>query len=149
MTQTTRASFGHYQCNSALKIAPILKEKPRNIAEKLIKKWRQNQDLMVDRLEVAGPGFINIFLSPDFLSRQLTDIMGDSRLGVPALEKKKRVIVEFSSPNVAKELHVGHLRSTIIGDSLARLFEFLGHDVLRLNHIGDFGTQFGMLNLLP
>ncbi|MEM7174774.1 MAG: arginine--tRNA ligase [Chlamydiota bacterium] len=145
ITQTTRPSFGHYQCNSALKVAPILKENPRVVAESIVTKWRQKKDKMVDKLEVAGPGFINIFLSADFLSQQLTKIMTDARLGVPELKKKKRIIVEFSSPNVAKELHVGHLRSTIIGDSLARLFEFLGHDVLRLNHIGDFGTQFGML----
>jgi arginyl-tRNA synthetase len=96
-------------------------------------------------LEIAGPGFINIFLDPQFLSAQVTELLRNPRLGVPSPKKREKIIVEFSSPNVAKELHVGHLRSTIIGDCLARLFEFLGHDVLRLNHIGDWGTQFGML----
>ncbi len=145
ITQATRAAFGHYQCNSALKLAPALQKNPRAIADSVVSFWKEGQDEVIATLDVAGPGFINITLAPAFLSRQLTDMMGDPRLGVAPLKKKERVIVEFSSPNVAKELHVGHLRSTIIGDSLARLLEFLGHDVLRLNHVGDFGTQFGML----
>ena len=143
VTQSTNAQFGHYQCNSAMKVAKELKTNPRKIAEEIVEKWKP--DGVIEKLEVAGPGFINITLTKEFLSKQLTEVTGDSRLGVPSLKKVKRVIVEFSSPNVAKELHVGHLRSTIIGESLARLFEFLGHDVLRLNHIGDWGTQFGML----
>jgi len=143
ITQSTQAQFGHYQCNSAMKLAKILGQNPRKIAEQIIQKWGKGQ--IVEKLEVAGPGFINITLTPEFLSKELTQVAADTRLGVPPLTKKKKVIVEFSSPNVAKELHVGHLRSTIIGETLARLFEFLGHDVLRLNHIGDWGTQFGML----
>ena len=143
ITQSTQAQFGHYQCNSAMKLAKTLGQNPRKIAEQIIEKWEKGQ--VVEKLEVAGPGFINITLTPEFLSKELTQVVADTRLGVPPLTEKKKVIVEFSSPNVAKELHVGHLRSTIIGETLARLFEFLGHDVLRLNHIGDWGTQFGML----
>lgn len=143
VTQSTNPQFGHYQCNSAMKLAKALKSNPRQIANQILENWPK--DGMIEKLEVAGPGFINITLSADFLSKQATAAIADSRLGVPPLKEKKKVIVEFSSPNVAKELHVGHLRSTIIGESLARLFEFLGHDVLRLNHIGDWGTQFGML----
>ncbi len=143
VTQSTNPQFGHYQCNSAMKVAKELKTNPRKIAEEMIEKWKP--DGVIEKLEVAGPGFINITLTKEFLSKQLTQVASDPRLGVPTLKKVKKVIVEFSSPNVAKELHVGHLRSTIIGESLARLFEFLGHNVLRLNHIGDWGTQFGML----
>ncbi|MCB1115988.1 MAG: arginine--tRNA ligase [Chlamydiia bacterium] len=143
VTQSTNEQFGHYQCNSAMKVAKELKKNPRAIAEEIVEKWEK--DAIIEKLEVAGPGFINITLSKEFLSKELTEVARDPRLGVPPLTKVKKIIVEFSSPNVAKELHVGHLRSTIIGESLARLFEFLGHDVLRLNHIGDWGTQFGML----
>lgn len=143
VTQSTNEQFGHYQCNSAMKIAKELKTNPRKMAEEIVEKWEK--DGVIEKLEVAGPGFINITLSKEFLSKELTQVARDPRLGVPPLTKVKKIIVEFSSPNVAKELHVGHLRSTIIGESLARLFEFLGHDVLRLNHIGDWGTQFGML----
>lgn len=143
ITQSTNPQFGHYQCNSAMKLAKALKSNPRKIAQQILEKWPKEG--MIEKLEVAGPGFINITLSSEFLSKQATEVAADPRLGVPPLKEKKKVIVEFSSPNVAKELHVGHLRSTVIGESLARLFEFLGHDVLRLNHIGDWGTQFGML----
>ncbi|MEX0961688.1 MAG: arginine--tRNA ligase [Simkaniaceae bacterium] len=144
VSQSTQEHFGHYQCNNALSLAKELKSNPRLIAEQLIFAI-EDEEKMIAKMEVAGPGFINIFLSPDFLAKELDTIYEDARLGVPLLHEKKRMIVEFSSPNIAKELHVGHLRSTIIGDSLARLFEFLGHDVLRLNHVGDWGTQFGML----
>lgn len=143
VTQSTNEQFGHYQCNSAMKVAKELKVNPRKIAEEIVEKW--GKDGIIEKLEVAGPGFINITLAKEFLSKELTQVASNPRLGVPPLTKIKKIIVEFSSPNVAKELHVGHLRSTIIGESLARLFEFLGHDVLRLNHIGDWGTQFGML----
>ena len=142
ITQSTQPQFGHYQCNSAMKLAKPLKQNPRDIAKKIIEKW--SQDPKIEKLELAGPGFINITLTSEFLSKELSQVALDSRLGVPPITEKKKVIVEFSSPNVAKELHVGHLRSTVIGESLARLFEFLGHEVLRLNHIGDWGTQFGM-----
>lgn len=145
ITPATQEKFGHYQCNSAMKIAQVLKQNPRQIAMQIVEKWKNLKDERVEKLEIAGPGFINITLAAPFLSKELTSVLKDERLGVPKLKEKKKILVEFSSPNVAKQLHVGHLRSTIIGDALARLFEFLGHDVLRLNHIGDWGTQFGML----
>jgi len=145
VAQTTHSQFGHYQCNSSMKLSHILGKNARTIAEQIIQHWDWDNEKMIEKLEVAGPGFINITLASSFLAKELTQIAEDRRLGVPPLSQKKRIIVEFSSPNIAKELHVGHLRSTIIGESLARLFEFLGHDVIRLNHIGDWGTQFGML----
>lgn len=135
-------NFGHYQCNSALRIAKILNISPRKAAEIIMANIEKD---IFEKVEIAGPGFINFTLSGTFLSQELSKAMLDSHFGVEQAKNSPKTIVEFSSPNVAKELHVGHLRSTIIGDALARLFEFLGHDVLRLNHIGDWGTQFGML----
>ncbi len=143
VTQSTQEQFGHYQCNSALKIGKMLGLPPRQVAEAIVSLF--DRESAIEKLEIAGPGFINITLSPLYLSNLVKEILYSDRLGVPPVKKIERIIVEFSSPNIAKELHVGHLRSTIIGESLARLFEFLGHDVLRLNHIGDWGTQFGML----
>lgn len=134
--------FGHYQCNSALRLAKPLKLSPRSIAEKVVGHFDSS---ICEKVEIAGPGFINFFLSPKFLSEELERQRKDPLIGAARPKEKKRVLVEFSSPNVAKELHVGHLRSTIIGDCLARLFEFLQQDVIRVNHIGDWGTQFGML----
>jgi arginyl-tRNA synthetase len=142
VTVSTQPQFGHYQCNSALKLSRALKMPPRQVAEKIVAHFKSDG---IASLEIAGPGFINITLTPSFIATQLRQVEGDPRLGIPLPEKPLRIVVDFSSPNIAKELHVGHLRSTIIGDALARLFEFLGHDVLRLNHIGDWGTQFGML----
>ena len=144
VSSATNPQFGHYQCNSALKLAKILKENPREVAQAILS-LVDLSDGMVQKTEIAGPGFINVWLSPHFLSREIEKLLKDERLGISPLEHSQKIIVEFSSPNIAKELHVGHLRSTIIGDCLARVFEFLGHTVLRLNHIGDWGTQFGML----
>ncbi len=141
-------SFGHYQCNSALKLAKILKKKPRDVAAEIIKQidpFFYKEKKSISKMEIAGPGFINFTLDPVYLSYHLEQTMQDPHLGVVRPKVVESVIVEFSSPNIAKELHVGHLRSTIIGDCIARLFEFLGYDVTRLNHIGDWGTQFGML----
>jgi arginyl-tRNA synthetase len=142
VVQSSHESFGHYQCNNALKLSKLLKKSPREVAQQLVDYVHPEG---IARMEIAGPGFINVTLDAAWLSARLNDSARDPRLGIPLPAQKQRVIVEFSSPNIAKELHVGHLRSTIIGDSLARLFEFLGHDVVRLNHIGDWGTQFGML----
>lgn len=142
ITPSTQPQFGDYQCNSALKIGKELGKSPREIAQKIMAVFAC--DDVVAKMEIAGPGFINFTISPRYLASQLSLILKDPRLGVPDCAPQ-RIIVEFSSPNIAKELHVGHLRSTIIGDALARLFEFLGHDVLRLSHVGDWGTQFGML----
>lgn len=142
LTVATQSKFGHYQCNSAMKWAKELKRNPREIAQEIVEKLDPK---CFAKIEVAGPGFINLTLSEDFLTKAVNDQLNDPHFGVPLPKKQERVIVDFSSPNIAKEMHVGHLRSTIIGDCLARLFEFLGHDVLRLNHVGDWGTAFGML----
>jgi arginyl-tRNA synthetase len=142
MTPCMQEEFGHYQCNSALRLSKILKQNPRAIAQKIIDNFDSD---MCSKVEIAGPGFINFTLAAPFLSDQLEKQLRDRFLGAHPPAKRKKIIVEFSSPNIAKELHVGHIRSTIIGDCLARLFEFLGQDVLRLNHLGDWGTQFGML----
>lgn len=143
MAPCMQEEFGHYQCNSALRLSKILKMAPRAVAQKIIDNF--DDQSMCSKIEIAGPGFINFTLSPQYLSDQLQHQMTDPLLGAQRPAKRQKVVVEFSSPNVAKELHVGHIRSTIIGDCIARLFEFLGQDVLRLNHIGDWGTQFGML----
>ncbi|MEO0375932.1 MAG: arginine--tRNA ligase [Cyanobacteria bacterium P01_A01_bin.17] len=135
--------FGDYQANVALPLAKQLGQPPRQIAEAIVR------NLSVDNLceapAIAGPGFINLTLKPAYLEDRLQSMQGDERLGVAIAAPPQTAIVDFSSPNIAKEMHVGHLRSTIIGDCIARVLEFQGHDVLRLNHVGDWGTQFGML----
>ncbi len=135
--------FGDYQSNDALPLAKQLKQPPRAIADQIVAHLDVGD--LCSPPEIAGPGFINFTLTPDYLARQLALNHPDPRLGVKPTKHRQRVIVDFSSPNIAKEMHVGHLRSTIIGDSLARVLEFRGHEVLRLNHVGDWGTQFGML----
>jgi arginyl-tRNA synthetase len=139
----TNPKFGDYQCNVSMSLAKKLQQKPRDIAQKLID--CVNLTDICENPTIAGPGFINLTIKPSFLESQLKVMETDSRLGIESVEQPQRVIVDFSSPNIAKEMHVGHLRSTIIGDSIARILEFIGHDVLRLNHVGDWGTQFGML----
>lgn len=135
--------FGDYQLNSAMGIGKRYGKNPREVAEKIIE--HLPADPLIERVEVAGPGFINIFLNQEVLTEFIGHMQSSSRFLIDLPKKKERIIVEFSSPNTAKELHVGHLRSTIIGDAIARIFEWLGHDVLRLNHVGDWGTAFGML----
>ncbi|XP_068187076.1 arginine--tRNA ligase, cytoplasmic [Antennarius striatus] len=142
-----QARFGDYQCNSAMAMAQMLKAKgtktnPRDIAEKIVQNLPDNH--LIQNTEIAGPGFINIHLKKTFVSKLLSNLLMNG-VKPPPLASRKRVVVDFSSPNIAKEMHVGHLRSTIIGESTCRLFQFLGYDVLRLNHVGDWGTQFGML----
>lgn len=147
VVQSTQEKFGHYQCNSAMKLAKLLGAKPREIAEALVANVDRtdNGKPMIQELSVAGPGFINITLNTNFLSHYVESMLKLPHLGIERPSHPQRIIIDFSAPNTAKEMHVGHLRSTIIGDCLARLFEFLGYDVLRLNHIGDWGTAFGML----
>jgi len=135
--------FGDYQSNVSLPLAKQLGQKPRLIAEQIVKCLDVTD--ICQTPTIAGPGFINLTLEPAYLGQQLNHIQRDSRLGLERAKQPQRVVVDFSSPNIAKEMHVGHLRSTIIGDSIARILEFQGHDVLRLNHVGDWGTQFGML----
>jgi len=137
--------FGHYQCNSALRLSKLVQMNPRAVAQKIIDGLPLELQKNAASISIAGPGFINITLSSNFLSEQLQKMFIDPMLGASIPQKKQKIVVDFSAPNIAKELHVGHLRSTIIGDCLCRLFEFLGADVLRLNHLGDWGTQFGML----
>ncbi|MDH7570446.1 MAG: arginine--tRNA ligase, partial [Armatimonadota bacterium] len=140
---TPDPAFGDYQSNVALGLAKHLKRKPRDTAEALVAAMEVGE--VCHPPEVAGPGFINFRFRAEHLARRLEEIQADPRLGLPRAREPQRVVVDFSSPNLAKEMHVGHLRSTIIGDAIARLLEFQGHDVLRLNHVGDWGTQFGML----
>ena len=140
-----RPEFGDYQANGVMAAAKKLRTTPRELAAKVVEAARL--DDLAERLEVAGPGFINIRLRSDWLAAELTRRIDDERLGVPELteERQQTVVVDYSAPNLAKEMHVGHLRSTIIGDALARVLAFLGHHVIRQNHVGDWGTQFGML----
>jgi len=147
LVASSKEEFGDYQSNICLIIAKICKKNPRVIASEILKLLRANDDIknMVEDLEIAGPGFINIKLKKDILIKQYILNYKSERLNVPKIEKAKKIVIDFSSPNIAKEMHVGHLRSTIIGDSLARIFEFRGFKVLRINHVGDWGTQFGML----
>ncbi|HWE02567.1 MAG TPA: arginine--tRNA ligase [Tepidisphaeraceae bacterium] len=141
--------FGDYQSNAAMGLAKLLSEKtsqktnPRAVAEQIKAKLELGD--IAQEVSIAGPGFINVRLSPQWLARQLQSIAGDERLGAEKTAGPLTVVVDYSGPNVAKQMHVGHLRSTIIGDSIARVIEFQGHDVIRQNHIGDWGTQFGML----
>ncbi|XP_005113293.2 arginine--tRNA ligase, cytoplasmic [Aplysia californica] len=141
------AKFADYQCNSAMSISQQrsavtgTKSNPREVAQLILDHLPETK--FFEKVEIAGPGFINIWLDKDFVSSEVTFLLTH---GVtPPNVQKKRVVIDFSSPNIAKEMHVGHLRSTIIGESLSRLLEWVGHDVLRINHLGDWGTQFGML----
>ncbi len=143
LVTASNPKFGDYQANVALSLSKRLGQQPRAIASAIVEKLDVSD--FCETPEIAGPGFINLKLKVAYLEAQLNAIQADSRLGVPKTETPKREIVDFSSPNIAKEMHVGHLRSTILGDSIARILEFQGHDVLRLNHVGDWGTQFGML----
>lgn len=143
LVPASNAKFGDYQSNVAMSLTKKLSQPPRAIAQKIVE-YIDVTDFCRPP-EIAGPGFINFTLKPEYLEAQLSAIQADSRLGVSKAKHPQRVVVDFSSPNIAKEMHVGHLRSTIIGDCIARTLEFQNHDVLRLNHVGDWGTQFGML----
>lgn len=140
--QSAKPQFGDYQANGVMGVAKQLGTNPREFAQKVIDVL--DLDGIASKTEIAGPGFINIFLSEEFLAKQADAALADDRLGV-AKEAQQTIVADYSAPNVAKEMHVGHLRSTIIGDAVVRTLEFLGHKVIRANHIGDWGTQFGML----
>ncbi len=137
------SQFADYQSNVALSLAKRLNRPPREIAAELADHLGSSE--IIEKTEVSGPGFINLTLRDDWIAAQATAELGDSRLAVPAAETAQTVVVDYSSPNVAKEMHVGHLRTTVVGDSVVRVLEYLGHHVTRANHIGDWGTQFGML----
>ena len=138
-----KAGFGDYQANCAMGAAKAMGTNPRELAGKIVAALEL--DGIAEKLEIAGPGFINIDLKPEWLGEQIAKAQTDSRLQVEQVTAPQNVVIDYSGPNLAKEMHVGHLRSTIIGDSLARLLEFQGHKVIRQNHVGDWGTQFGML----
>jgi arginyl-tRNA synthetase len=137
------ARFGDYQANFAMPLAKQQGTNPRDVALRVIEKLSIAD--LCEPPEVAGPGFINLRLLDAALQRDANALAADERLGVPAVTPPRKIVVDFSSPNVAKPMHVGHLRSTVIGDAIARTLRFLGHDVITDNHIGDWGTQFGMI----
>ncbi|EHT3263183.1 arginine--tRNA ligase [Salmonella enterica] len=140
--QSAKVQFGDYQANGMMAVAKKLGMAPRQLAEQVL----THLDLsgIASKVEIAGPGFINIFLEPAFLAEQVQQALASDRLGV-SQPTRQTIVVDYSAPNVAKEMHVGHLRSSIIGDAAVRTLEFLGHHVIRANHVGDWGTQFGML----
>ncbi len=140
---STDPKFGEYQANGCMAIAKTLKQNPREIAAEVA----QRVDLapLADPPEVAGPGFLNVRLKDDWISSRLQALLQDDRLGIEPVERPRTVIVDYSSPNVAKPMHVGHIRSTVIGESLSRILAASGHQVIRDNHLGDWGTQFGMI----
>ena len=140
--QSAKVQFGDYQANGMMAVAKKLGMAPRQLAEQVLTHLDLNG--IASKVEIAGPGFINIFLDPAFLAQGVSDALASDRLGV-SKPAPQTVVIDYSAPNVAKEMHVGHLRSTIIGDASVRTHELLGHKVIRANHVGDWGTQFGML----
>ncbi len=138
-----RPEFGDYQANGVMAAAKAARTNPRQLAQTVL----EHLDLsdLAESVEIAGPGFINIRLRSDWLAQQLATALDDAQLGIAQAARPQTVVVDYSGPNLAKEMHVGHLRSTIIGDAVVRVLEFLGHTVIRQNHVGDWGTQFGML----
>ncbi len=143
LAPSKKAGFGDYQANGAMAAAKATKTNPRELAQKILDEL--DLDDIAEKTEIAGPGFINIHLSTHWLADQANSVLSDEHLGQDKAEQPQNIVVDYSSPNLAKEMHVGHLRSTIIGDALVRALEFQGHHVIRQNHVGDWGTQFGML----
>ena len=137
------SKFGDYQFNGSMGLAKEAKVSPRKVAEKIVEFFALPD--VLEPVEIAGPGFLNLRIKPQWLAQKIQEMAADPRLGVLKPEKVKTFVIDFSSPNVAKPMHVGHLRSTILGDSLARTLRFLGHTVITDNHLGDWGTQFGII----
>lgn len=137
------SQFADFQCNAAMGLAKRLGKKPRDIAAAILA--AVDLDDIAETPEIAGPGFLNIRLRTDWIAAQAAELSADARLGIPSPESPDTVVVDYSAPNVAKEMHVGHLRTTVVGDSIVRTLEKLGHTAIRQNHIGDWGTPFGML----
>ena len=137
------AKFGDFQANCAMSLAKLVKKPPRDVAAEIIAKLDVAD--LCEPPEIAGPGFINLRVRTERLATETAAIVNDDRLGVPLVESPRTYIVDFSGPNVAKPMHVGHLRSTVIGHALYRVLKFLGHHALSDNHVGDWGTQFGMI----
>ena len=142
---SSKPGFGDYQANGIMSEAKRRGMKPRDLAEQVIISLKQSLPSLIDRLEIGGPGFINIFLSDSEIKKRATRAIQEPTLLIPPAEVPIKVAVDYSSPNLAKEMHVGHLRGTIIGDAIVRVLERRGHTVIRQNHVGDWGTQFGML----
>lgn len=142
LSRSTRAEFGEYQFNGAMALAKVLGKKPRDIAQQIVDVVELAD--VAEKLEIAGPGFINIHLNPYWIAQNLSIAAQDARLNIEK-QPAQTVVVDYSAPNLAKEMHVGHLRSSIIGDAVVKALEFMGHKVIRQNHMGDWGTQFGML----
>ena len=140
---TQDAKNGDYQVNGAMALAKTQKANPKDLADKIATQLRLHP--AVESAEVAGPGFVNLRLSSAWIGETLKSWLADERDGVPLVDKKERIVVDYSSPNIAKQMHVGHLRSTIIGNAIVSMLRFIGHDVTGDNHIGDWGTQFGLL----
>lgn len=134
--------FGDYQSNAAMVLAKAARLNPRDLAQQIADSLDSGGDYDV---EIAGPGFLNFRIRPECFAAAAADMLHDERLGVPKVENPRTIVIDFSAPNVAKPMHVGHIRSTIIGDALARIARFMGHNVITDNHIGDWGTQFGMI----
>ena len=141
----SQPGFGDYQSNGVMSIAKKVATNPRQLASDVAEKITADANPLIAKLEVAGPGFINIHLSDTALMQRASEIYSDTRKLIPTANKADKIVVDYSSPNLAKEMHVGHLRGTIIGDCLARVLERQGHEIIRQNHVGDWGTQFGML----
>jgi len=143
LTPATDPRFGDYQTNAALVLGKQRGENPREVAEKIV--GNLNVCDVCEPPVIAGPGFINFTLRPGAVTEKTASVLSDERLGVAETESPRRIVIDFGSPNVAKPMHVGHIRSTVLGDALARIATFRGHEVIRDNHIGDWGTQFGMV----
>lgn len=142
ISESSRPEFGDFQANGVMAAAKEMGSNPRQLALNILDKI--NLEGIANKIEIAGPGFINIFLSNEFLNKTIQKLVSEKSLGV-LKPKPQKIVIDYSSPNLAKEMHVGHLRSTIIGDAVSRTLEFLGHNIVRQNHMGDWGTQFGML----
>jgi arginyl-tRNA synthetase len=143
LTQASDPRFGDYQTNAALILAKQRGENPRDLAQRILTHLEVSD--LCDQPQIAGAGFLNFTLRPEAVATKTTELLQDDRLGVPKTTSPRRIVIDFGSPNVAKPMHVGHIRSTLLGDALARIAAFLGHEVIRDNHIGDWGTQFGMV----
>ena len=141
VTAAADTRFGDYQANAAMVLAKQAKANPRELAAQIADYFETGG--VCEKPEIAGPGFLNFRLKPSWVSQKLRDLAGDARCGTPETEHPQRLVIDFSSPNIAKPMHVGHIRSTILGDALARIARFLGHEVVTDNHLGDWGTQFG------
>jgi arginyl-tRNA synthetase len=143
VSPTNNEKFGDYQCNAAMELSKVLKKAPRQIAQEFVDGVELPD--FVEKIEIAGPGFINFFLSNTSLSEYIESLENDSTLGIEQVGEGKTVVVDYSSPNVAKPMHIGHIRSTVIGNSIDRIYRFLGYTVIADNHLGDWGTQFGLM----